>query len=154
MLIVLYYLFLTILLSYKKYRCYLRSLIYTFLNCSLINSYTSPLSSLDDRYTFLFLSTNSFFISIAWFCNFFVSILSLVFFPKIWNYLWNFWKTNFLASSLDFAAYYSLSQIFYSSAIFFTSIFLSLLGFLLIFLIFLIFFFFLLSFFFFLFLLL
>ena len=120
----------------------------------MINSHTSPLSSLDNRYTFLFLSTNSFFISIAWSCNFFVSILSLVFFPKIWNYLWNFWGTNFLASSLDFAAYYSLSQIFYSSAIFFTSIFLSLLGFLLIFLIFLIFFFFFLSFFFFLFLLL
>ena len=79
-------------------------LIYLFLNCSSINSYTSPFSSLNHGYTFPFLGTNSFFTSIAWFYNFFISILSLAFFSKMWIYLWNLWETNFLAFFSDFAA--------------------------------------------------
>ena len=73
-------------------------------------------------YTFLFLSTNSSFISIMWSDNFFIGILSLAFFLKTWIYLWNPWGTNFLASSSDFAIFTSPFQIFYSFATFFTSI--------------------------------
>ena len=44
-----------------------------------MNSYISSLSSLDNGYIFPFLSTNSFFISIAWSQSFLVGILSLSF---------------------------------------------------------------------------
>ena len=94
-----------------------------------MNLHTSPLSSLDNRYTFLFVSTNPFFISIMWSHNFFISILSLPFFPKIWIHLWNLWETNFLAVSSDLAISFSSSYISHSSAIFFTSIILSFFGF-------------------------
>ena len=61
-----------------------KGLMYPFLNCSLMNSYISSLSFLDNRYTFLFLDTNLFFVSIALLHIFFINILSLAFFPKIW----------------------------------------------------------------------
>ena len=104
-------------------------LIYFFLNFYSMNLYTSSLSSLNSGYTFLFLSTNFSFISITWFHNFFVGILSHAFFPKMWIHLWNLWGINFLVSSSDLAASFSLSQISYSSVIFFASIILLFFGF-------------------------
>ena len=61
-------------------------LIYPFLNCSLMNLHTSPPSSLDNRYIFSFLGTNSFF-SIVWSHIFLIGILSLTFFLKMWIHL-------------------------------------------------------------------
>ena len=78
-------------------------------------------TSLDSRYI-LFLGMNPSFNSIVWFHTFFVGILSLTFFLKIWIYLWDIRETNFLASSSDFAAFSSLFQISYSSVTFFTFI--------------------------------
>ena len=90
-----------------------------------MNLHTSPLSSLDNKYTFLFLSTNPFFISIAWSHDFFVSILSLFFFPKTCIYQWNHSSTKFFASFSDFATSSSSFKIFYFFTTFFTSIILS-----------------------------
>ena len=81
-----------------------------------MNLHISSLSSLDNEYTFPFLGTNTFFISIAWFHNFLVSILLLAFLPKMWIcFKWNFSDTSLFTSS-------SSSQISYSSTTFFTSI--------------------------------
>jgi len=94
-------------------------LIYSFLNCSLINSHFSSLSFLDKGYTFSFLSTNPYFTLIAWFHTFFIGVFLLTFFLKTWIYLWNLGGTNFLASSSDFTASFFLFQISHFSAIFF-----------------------------------
>ena len=103
--------------------------MYPFLNCSNINSYTSSLSFLNNGYIFLFLSMNSFFISIVWFYSFLVGIYSLAFFPKTLIHLWKCSDTNLLATASDFTISSSLSQIFHSSASLFTSIIFSFLGF-------------------------
>ena len=103
--------------------------MYPFLSCSWMNSHTSSLSFLDNGYTFPFLSTNPFFISIIWSQIFYVGILSNYFLPNILIYLWNCSGTNFLASASDFAAFSSSSQISHSSAILFSSIVLSLFSF-------------------------
>ena len=103
--------------------------MYPFLNCSEINSCTSSLSSLDSRYTFSFFGANFSFILITWFYNFLIGILSLVFLPKTWIYLWNLSGTSYFASFFDFAASSFSSQISHSSTIFFTSIILSFLDF-------------------------
>jgi len=87
-----------------------------------MSSCNSSLSSLDNRYTFPFLNINSSFMFIAWSHIFLISILSLAFLPKIWIYLWNLEGTNFLASSSDFAAFFSLFQISHFSIILFTFI--------------------------------
>ena len=122
-----------------------------------MNSCTSSLSSLDNRYTFLFLGINSFFISIVWSYNFLVGIHLLAFLLKTWIYLWNLFGTSLFASSSNFAVS-SSSQIFYPSTTFLTSIILSTFGFFFFFLfllfLFLLLFFLLFSFFFFLFFLL
>ena len=86
-----------------------------------MNLHISPPSSLDNRYIFSFLGTNSFF-SIVWSHIFLIGILSLTFFLKMWIHSWNLGETNFLASSSKFAASSSSFQISHSSAIFFTSI--------------------------------
>ena len=83
--------------------------MHSFLNHSSINLCISSLSSFNNGYTFPFLSTN-------------LSSHLLSFLLKIWVYLWNLWDTNFLASSLDFAAFFFSFQISYSFATFFTSI--------------------------------
>ena len=93
--------------------------MYSFLNCSNINLYTSFLSSLDNRYTFPFLSTNISFVLIAWFYNSLVGILSLAFLPKIWIHLWKHSGTIFFTSFFDFTTFSFLPQISYSSATFF-----------------------------------
>ena len=100
----------------------LQGLIYSFLNCSEINSHISSLFFLDNRYTFLFLGTNPSFILIVWSYSFLVGILSLAFLLKIWIHLWNLSGTSFFISSSDFTVSFSSSQIYYSSIIFFTSI--------------------------------
>ena len=105
-----------------------------------MNSHISFLSSLDNRYTFLFLGTKFSFISIAWFHSFLIDILSLCFFPKIWIHLWKYFSTNFFTSSSDFATFSSSYQIFHSSTTFF--IFISVVFFLLDFFFFLSFYFF------------
>ena len=51
-----------------------------------------------------------------------MGICSDCFLPKTLIYLWNFSRTNFFASTSDFTASSSLSQISYSSTTFFTSI--------------------------------
>ena len=56
------------------------NLTYSFLNCSSMNSHTSPLSSLDNKYNFFFFCIDFFFISITWFHSSFFGILSLSFF--------------------------------------------------------------------------
>ena len=96
--------------------------MYPFLSYSYMNSCTSSLSFLDNRYTFSFLSTNPSFISIAWSQIFCVGILSDCFLPKTLIYLWNFSGTSFLASVSDFATSSSSSHISYSSTTFFPSI--------------------------------
>ena len=96
-------------------------LIYPFLNCSEINSCTSSLSSLDNRYTLPFLGTNPSFVSMVWFYNFLIGIYSLAFFPKIWICLWKYSSTSFFTSSSF--------HISHSSATLFISIVLSFLGF-------------------------
>ena len=85
--------------------------MYPFLNFSLVNSCTSLLFFLNNKYTFPFLGINHFFNSITWSDIFFIGILSLAFFLKTWIHLWNCWETNFLASSLDFSASSSSFQI-------------------------------------------
>ena len=73
--------------------------MYSFLKYSNINLHIPSLSFLDNGYAFRFLSTNPSFVSIVWSYNFLVSILSLVFLPKTWIYLWNFFGTSFFTSS-------------------------------------------------------
>ena len=99
--------------------------MYPFLNCSDMNSCTSSLSSLDNRYTFPFLSTNPFFISIVLSHSFFMGTLSLDFLPKTYIHLWNLSGTSLFTSSSNFAASSPSSQTFYSFTTFFTSIILS-----------------------------
>jgi len=94
-----------------------------------MNLCISFLSSLDNRYTFLFLGTNPFFVSMAWFHNFLVGILPLVFLPKTWIHLWKCFGTNLFTFSSDFVASSFLSHISYSSAILFTSTTFSFFGF-------------------------
>ena len=88
-----------------------------------MNSHTSSLSSLDNRYTFSCLGINLSFVSITWFYNFLVGILSLCFFPNTWIHLSKCSSTSFFTSS-------SSSQIFYSFATFFNFIVLFFLDFL------------------------
>ena len=96
-----------------------------------MNSCTSPLSSLDNKYTFSFLNTNPSFVSIVWSQGFLVGICSLAFLPNTWIYVWNLSGTNFFASSSNFAASFSsLFQISHSCTTLFTSIIFSLFGFL------------------------
>ena len=83
-----------------------------------MNLHISPLSSLNNGYTFPFLGTNSSFNSIAWSHIFLIGIFSLTFFPKTLIHLWNHFGTNLLASSSDFAASSSLFQISHSLATF------------------------------------
>ena len=114
--------FLTILFSTKNTSAIwgdFKSLIYLFFSCLLINSYISPLFSLDKKYIFPFLSTNLFFTSITWSYIFLIGILLLVFFPKTWIHLWNLGGTSLLASFSDFATSSSSSLISYSSRTFF-----------------------------------
>ena len=85
-----------------------------------MNSYIFSLSSLDKRYIFSFFGTNSFFTSITWSHIFLVGILLLAFFSKTWIYLWNLRGTSHLASSFNFVAFTSLSQISHSSNTLFT----------------------------------
>ena len=96
--------------------------MYPFLSCSTMNSYTSSLSSLDNRYTLPFLGIKPSFVSMVWSHSFLVGILSLTFLLKIWIHLWNFSRTSFLAFASDFAVSSSSSQISHSSATLFTSI--------------------------------
>ena len=84
-LIVLYYILLTIFLFYKNTSVVwdnFESLIYPFLNCLSINLYISSLSSFDNRYTFLFLGTNHSFTSITWFHTFLLAFFYLLSFQK------------------------------------------------------------------------
>ena len=121
---------LPIFLSYKKYWCYLRQLREPDVSLpQLFVNELMYLSSLDSEYTFLFLGTNPFFVSIAWSHSFPVGILSLCFFPNMWIHLWKHSNTNFFASFSDFATSFSLFYISHSSAIFFTSTILSFLEF-------------------------
>ena len=102
-----------------------------------MNSHTSSLSSLESGYTFPFLSTNSFFISIIWSHIFFFTILLLAFFLKTWIHLWNLEGTNFLAFPSNFVIFSFFSQISYFLITLFTFIVLLFCGFLHIFFLFL-----------------
>ena len=105
------------------------NLMYSFLNCSEMNSCTSSLSSLNNGYTFPFFGTNPFLMLIVWPHSFIVGIHSLAFSPKTWIYLWKCSSTSFLASASDFAAFFSSPYISHSFTSFLTSIVLSFIDF-------------------------
>ena len=92
--------------------------MYSFLNYSSTNSYTSSFSSLDNMYVLSFLGTKSSLRFIAWSQSFLTGICSDFAFSNTFSHLWNLSGTNsftFALSNFTFSSNFFLIIHFHSS---------------------------------------